>query len=168
MPPVRSKRGPLQVRRAEYRANVTRCLLNEEPCDQGRLTSVDAKRVRQVWTQLEAFPSSSAEATRSDPKRSSGRGEIGGATSESQALLDVGPRTTALEQPEFTDVEIPQELIRRSIATYPGSCLCPYNLDRGGRRCGGRSAYSRPGGYSPLCYESDVTQEMVKRFREGA
>lgn len=35
---------------------------------------------------------------------------------------------------------------------FVGTCDCPYDLMRNGRRCGGRSAYSRPGGRSPQCY----------------
>jgi hypothetical protein len=49
-----------------------------------------------------------------------------------------------------------QRAIRQSIAAYSGSCPCPYSVDRAGRRCGGRSAYSRPGGAAPLCYPADV------------
>ncbi len=49
-----------------------------------------------------------------------------------------------------------QRQIRQSIAAYPGSCPCPYSTDRAGRRCGARSAYSRPGGRAPLCYPADV------------
>lgn len=64
-----------------------------------------------------------------------------------------------------SDAQIRQRLIRQSIASYPGSCPCPYSVDRGGRRCGGRSAYSRPGGYAPLCYPSDVSAEDVRRAR---
>lgn len=60
--------------------------------------------------------------------------------------------------------EIVQLIIARSINTYSGSCPCPYNVDRGGRRCGGRSAYSKPGGASPICYESDVSEGMIQRF----
>jgi hypothetical protein len=71
-----------------------------------------------------------------------------------------------IEQPALSDAEIRKELVRRSIALYPGWCPCPYNVDHGGRRCGGRSAYSRPGGRSPICYDGDVTQDMVERFRE--
>jgi hypothetical protein len=56
------------------------------------------------------------------------------------------------------------ELIRQSIASYPGSCPCPYNVDRAGRRCGGRSAWSKPGGYSPICYESDVSEERLETY----
>lgn len=36
---------------------------------------------------------------------------------------------------------------------YVGTCDCPYDLMRNGRRCGGRSAYSRPGGREPACYQ---------------
>lgn len=72
----------------------------------------------------------------------------------------------AQDSGELNDKEIRQLLIRQSIASYAGSCPCPYNVDRGGRRCGGRSAYSRPGGRSPICYESDVSEEMVARFRK--
>ena len=35
---------------------------------------------------------------------------------------------------------------------YVGRCDCPYDLMRNGRRCGGRSAYGRPGGRSPQCF----------------
>ena len=71
----------------------------------------------------------------------------------------------ATAQTEKTDSEVKQELIRRSISSYSGSCPCPYNRDRAGRRCCKRSAYSRPGGASPLCYERDVSQKMVDEYR---
>lgn len=90
-----------------------------------------------------------------------------------------GTRPTAFDKPRpqaplrgqsFTcTVPIPtlkDQMIRESIARYPGSCPCPYNTDRGGRRCGGRSAWSRPGGYSPLCYPSDISSDMVREFCE--
>ena len=64
-----------------------------------------------------------------------------------------------------SDAQIKQRLIRQSISSYPGSCPCPYSTDRAGRRCGARSAYSRPGGYAPLCYPSDVTPAMVRQAR---
>ncbi len=35
---------------------------------------------------------------------------------------------------------------------YVGTCDCPYDLMRNGRACGGRSAYSKPGGRNPVCY----------------
>jgi hypothetical protein len=67
---------------------------------------------------------------------------------------------------EKTDAEIKQAIIAESIAQYRGSCPCPYSTDRAGRNCGRRSAYSRPGGASPLCYAQDVSQRMVDDYRK--
>ena len=67
--------------------------------------------------------------------------------------------------PALSDSEIKQILIQRSMDSYSGNCPCPYNTTRSGRRCGKRSAYSRPGGYSPLCYKSDVSDDMIRRYR---
>lgn len=64
-----------------------------------------------------------------------------------------------------TDAEVRQRIIEESINSYPGNCPCPYNTDRAGRRCGGRSAYNRPGGYSPKCYPSDVSAAEVAARR---
>lgn len=57
-----------------------------------------------------------------------------------------------------------QAIINESIRSYSGSCPCPYNTDRAGRRCGGRSAWSRPGGRSPMCYDSDVSKTRLDAF----
>ena len=65
----------------------------------------------------------------------------------------------------MSDAQVRQAIIRESLTSYPGTCPWPYNTDRAGRSCGRRSAYSRPGGYSPICYETDVTPQMVSRFR---
>lgn len=52
-----------------------------------------------------------------------------------------------------------RESARNSGGTTPfrapirGSCDCPYDIDSRGNRCGGRSAYSRPGGSNPICYK---------------
>lgn len=64
-----------------------------------------------------------------------------------------------------TDAELIKLLIAQSISSYPGSCPCPYFADRAGRSCGGRSAYSRAGGYSPLCYEQDVSVYQIAELR---
>lgn len=45
-------------------------------------------------------------------------------------------------------------------------CACPDDSMRNGRRCGGNSAYNRPGGARPLCYPSDVTGEMMARYHQ--
>jgi hypothetical protein len=66
-----------------------------------------------------------------------------------------------------SDSAIRQKIVRASIDSYPGNCPCPYNTDRAGRSCGRRSAYSRPGGYSPKCFASDVSAAEVKAYRAG-
>lgn len=68
-------------------------------------------------------------------------------------------------QPVTTDAAIRQAMIRNSIASYSGSCPCPYSKTRDGQTCGERSAYSQPGGAAPLCYQSDVTDDMVTDYR---
>jgi hypothetical protein len=45
-------------------------------------------------------------------------------------------------------------------------CACPDDTTRNGSACGGRSAYSRPGGAAPLCYPSDVTVAMIESYRQ--
>ncbi len=58
-------------------------------------------------------------------------------------------------------------MIQASIDGYDGSCPCPYNTARNGSRCGRRSAYDREGGESPLCFPSDITDEMAREFDES-
>ena len=74
------------------------------------------------------------------------------------AKRSIGPQTTQ-------DIRgIRDAMIRQSIAAYPGNCPCPYNRASNGTRCGKRSAWSKPGGYAPLCYESDITDQRVATF----
>ena len=67
---------------------------------------------------------------------------------------------------DATDAEVRQQMIARSAEGYSGSCPCPDSRNRAGRRCGGTSAYSRPGGASPLCYTRDISDEAVAGYRE--
>lgn len=66
----------------------------------------------------------------------------------------------------LSDSQIKKVLIAESIAAYDGNCPCPYSRARNGSSCGRRSAYSREGGEAPLCFERDVTAEMVRAYRE--
>ncbi|MGO8103236.1 SH3 domain-containing protein [Rhizobium leguminosarum] len=70
--------------------------------------------------------------------------------------------------PTIPDSLVVQRIIAESIAMYPGSCACPYNVDRGGRRCGKRSAYNRGGGYAPLCFAGDISADVIANFRQQA
>jgi hypothetical protein len=66
----------------------------------------------------------------------------------------------------ISDDQVRSAIIRESLAGYPGNCPCPYNSDRAGRSCGRRSAYSRPGGYSPICYPDQVAPDMIRQYRD--
>lgn len=81
------------------------------------------------------------------------------------ALLAFIP-DVALTRSSLSDTEIRDRIVQESIRGYPGNCPCPYNLTRNGSRCGGRSAYSRPGGASPICYPNDVSDEQVRQYRK--
>lgn len=65
-----------------------------------------------------------------------------------------------------SDADVTQLLIDESINNYSGNCPCPYNHAKNGSRCGKRSAYSRIGGESPLCYKSDISKEMIEAWRK--
>jgi len=67
----------------------------------------------------------------------------------------------------LTDSQVKQAVIQESLAAYPGTCPCPYNVDRRGHSCGRRSAYSRPGGYAPICYATQVTPAMIVEYRRA-
>jgi len=101
-----------------------------------------------VWP---AFALASSEETDTSGRRGAANAEAR-ATDEEKAL---------------TDRQIKRILIDESIAAYPGNCPCPYNRARNGSRCGRRSAYDRAGGEAPLCFERDVTPEMVQRYRDA-
>lgn len=80
----------------------------------------------------------------------------------SALLLAAGPASAK----PMSDQQIKRAIIKESIESYYGNCPCPYNTARNGSSCGRRSAYSRPGGEAPICYEKDVTKEMVREYRE--
>lgn len=81
-------------------------------------------------------------------------------------LLIIGSAASPAETQPVTDDEIRDRLIKQSIRSYPGNCPCPYNSASNGSRSGKRSAYSRAGGYSPLCFPSDVSDAKVRQYRE--
>ncbi len=64
------------------------------------------------------------------------------------------------------DDEIRRVLVERSISGYAGDCPCPETRAASGKRCGKNSAYSRAGSDRPLCYASNVSAAMIKRYRD--
>lgn len=81
------------------------------------------------------------------------------------ALLTTAAGDAGAQARPLTDAQVRERIVQQSIASYSGSCPCPYSVARNGSRCGGRSAYSRPGGASPRCYASDVSQAEVEAYR---
>ena len=80
------------------------------------------------------------------------------------AALILGLNTAITD--ELSDAEIKKNLIKQSIRSYSGACPCPYSVMRNGRRCGKNNAYSKPGGAEPLCHDTDVSDEMIDRYRK--
>lgn len=69
---------------------------------------------------------------------------------------------------KLSDAQIRKLLIRESVEEYlanVGNCPCPYTRMRNGRSCGKISAWSKPNGEEPLCYDRDVTAEMIEAYR---
>lgn len=112
------------------------------------------------WTTYSVEPSPSVGER---PKRSIG--DQGAAVPATESSNAVRPNS-ANSQSIPDDNAIIRHVLAESRARYQGNCACPDDRDRAGRRCGGRSAYSRPRGYSPLCYPRDVTPEMIERARQ--
>lgn len=65
----------------------------------------------------------------------------------------------------ISEQKIVQNIINESIASYSGNCPCPYNRASNGSSCGRRSAYSRAGGFAPICYANDVTPAMISNYK---
>lgn len=65
----------------------------------------------------------------------------------------------------LTDPEDRTAIIQESLSSYSAPCPCPYSIMRNGRACGRRSAYVRPGGASPICYDRDVSAAMIQSYR---
>ena len=77
-----------------------------------------------------------------------------------------------LLRPAFaqSNTAIANAIIRECAAIYHATghpCACPEDRMRNGRACGRRSAYSKPGGASPLCYIKDVTAQEIADYRAG-
>ncbi len=83
----------------------------------------------------------------------------------------VAPEAKRKVEAVLTTAAIVAILIKASRDQYYATghpCACPDDLMRNGRACGARSAHSRPGGASPLCYPADVTAEMIEAYRRQA
>jgi hypothetical protein len=87
------------------------------------------------------------------------------------AAPDASPRLESKRKVEaaLTAAAIAAIIVAASRDQYHAGgrpCACPDDTARNGSACGGRSAYSRPGGAAPLCYPTDVTAAMIESYRQ--
>ncbi|WP_073603404.1 hypothetical protein [Vibrio aerogenes] len=80
-------------------------------------------------------------------------------------LLLSSPAVLAKEK--MSDAQVRQQIIHESILRYPGNCPCPYSRASNGYKCGKRSAWSKPGGYTPICYPNEISDKEVKAWRQS-
>lgn len=86
------------------------------------------------------------------------------------AVVFAAISSNAFAQAALTDDQIRAAIIQVSRNNYYATghpCACPYDHARNGSICGGRSAYSRPGGAEPKCYPKDVAKSEIDFFRRG-
>jgi hypothetical protein len=72
------------------------------------------------------------------------------------------------EHSKLSDVAVIAMIVAASIAIYKSTgkpCACPSDVARNGSSCGGRSAWSKPGGAKPMCFPTDITADMIKAYR---
>ncbi len=72
---------------------------------------------------------------------------------------------TPTQAQRMSDEEIRKILIEESLASYGGSCPCPYSYAPNRSQCAGASAYSMLKAAYLLCYPADVTQHMIHDYR---
>lgn len=66
---------------------------------------------------------------------------------------------------DLSDVEVRELIIKQSIDRHDGDCPCPYSKNSKGNICGGNSAWSREGGIKPICYEDQVSDAHIRKWR---
>jgi hypothetical protein len=136
------------VQKAEYRVNLNRCITPHRlECKQELLTSEDRERITSL-TKSSVQQQPVTPAPSSDPK----------------------PTAKTIQAATMSAAAIAALLVQESRNAYYRTgrpCACPDDLTSGGRRCGGNSAYSRPGGAAPYCYVSDVPTSMIQKYQMG-
>ena len=120
-----------------------------------RDTILRVETVREGWLRVAAPDGSrgwvSARYVRTGGPTVSARNPPAEVRTQPQLLPTPGRRSRAA---------IIREIIAESLAAYSGPCPCPYSVSRSGR-CGGRSAWSKPGGAEPLCFAEDIPEAMI-------
>ncbi len=70
---------------------------------------------------------------------------------------DTGTTRTRVEPRR---IRVPKIATQRSTKANP-NCPCPYDVAFDHKICGGRSAYAKPGGDEPACYEGETAARQL-------
>jgi hypothetical protein len=68
----------------------------------------------------------------------------------------------------ISDIAVIATVIAASRAAYLAMgkpCGCPDHVAANGSRCGLRSAHTKPGGFKPLCFPTDVSPAIIATWR---
>jgi hypothetical protein len=68
----------------------------------------------------------------------------------------------------ISDIAVIATVIAASRAAYLAMgkpCGCPDHVAANGSRCGLRSAHSKPGGFKPLCFPTDISPAIIATWR---
>ena len=71
--------------------------------------------------------------------------------SQSTTITTSPPLQDTISTPNSLQQNTPSTNYPSNNGGYSGNCACPNDIDSAGRRCGGRSSYSRAGGYNAVC-----------------
>jgi hypothetical protein len=116
-----------------------------------------------------AFIGPAAQPPAPVPAASPSSGQVP-STKASLPVKPAGADTKRKVEVALTAAAIAAIIVQASRDQYHAGgrpCACPDDRARNGSACGGRSAYSRPGGAAPLCYPSDVTAVMIDSYRQA-
>jgi hypothetical protein len=129
-----------------------------------------------IFATVSAFSAVTAAAEglgRHDLARQSGQ------TALLQAPVQPSPSLTPAKAPPpadndakaralLSDIAVIATVIAASRAAYLAMgkpCGCPDHIAANGSRCGLRSAHTKPGGFKPLCFPTDVSPAIIATWR---
>jgi hypothetical protein len=133
------------------------------------ITAFGAYSVGRQSAPVRFAPSASAQPVAFNGPSTDPNAPSGATPSTKAGLPDkpAAPDTKRKVETGLTAAAIAAIIVQASRDQYHAGgrpCACPDDTMRNGRACGGRSAYSRPGGAAPLCYPSDVTAAMIESY----
>jgi hypothetical protein len=135
------------------------------------LTAFGAYSVGRQSAPVSFVPSALAQPAVFNGPSATATSASGGLTPSTKAALPdkpAAPDTERKVETVLTAAAIAAIIVQASRDQYHATgrpCACPDDTARNGSACGGRSAYSRPGGAEPLCYPSDVSAAMIESYR---